>query len=57
MRIWQLTIEYRDGCVNKLYEYDPYYLLFYAFTVFNSNNKVKKLKLKTVNKKEVYDYG
>lgn len=54
MRIWQLTIEYRDGCVNKLYEYDPYYLLFYAFTVFNGNDKVKKLKLKTVNKKEVH---
>ena len=56
MRIWQLTIEYRDGSIEKLHDTDPYYLLFYCFTAFNNNPRVKKLKLRTVKikrKKEV----
>lgn len=51
MRIWQLTIEYCDGTINRLYDNDPYYLLFYSFTAFDNNPRVKKLKLKTVKTK------
>ena len=51
MRLWQLTIEYCDGSTEKLHDPDPYYLLFYCFTAFNNNPRVKKLKLRTVKVK------
>lgn len=51
MRIWELTIEYCDGTINRLYDNDVYYLLFYSFTAFDNNPRVKKLKLKTVKTK------
>lgn len=51
MRLWQLTIEYQDGNTHRLYDPDVYYLLFYAFTAFNGNPRVKRLKLKTVKTK------